>query len=394
MTDAITFEPFYGHAVSGERRFPRPDLEQALLDKLETGAGLRMFSLRRIGKSTLRLHAFQQLKQSGRPVAFIEGQETDSLSQLLHQIHAEFGEQSWMARALKLVGTAPAQAALKAALAGTGPDHQALSAYWQEITKRITQALSEQANSPVLIIDEFAFLLEKILRTDKARGANDAERLLASMRVWREHGLTMLLTGSIGIIRLLREHDITMDHLNGLQHLDVPELSEDTARKFIKAATATASAGRWTEAHIDKLIVEVGVFYPSFLVRSILELGRENPKPVEQFEDVFENTIRPDQHAEFFRQFDRRMKSYKSLPNDERQQIILPVLKNIMTSATAWDQADLTLRPPFEADELSLALDMLQEDGFITMVIKGDGRRLWRPASRLVRLWWTAARLK
>ncbi|MCU0755611.1 MAG: hypothetical protein MUE46_10900 [Xanthomonadales bacterium] len=49
-------ELHYGGAVSGEQKFARPALEARFLDLFRGGAGIKMFGLRRIGKSTLRLH--------------------------------------------------------------------------------------------------------------------------------------------------------------------------------------------------------------------------------------------------------------------------------------------------------------------------------------------------
>jgi len=46
--------------VRGAQRFPRPDLENRLMTKLQQGGGVRMFGLRRIGKSTMREYAIEQ----------------------------------------------------------------------------------------------------------------------------------------------------------------------------------------------------------------------------------------------------------------------------------------------------------------------------------------------
>ena len=64
--------PLYSNAVAGENpSFPRPELEGRLRRALDAGSGVKMFGLRRIGKSTLRLCATEHLDASRRPYAYM-----------------------------------------------------------------------------------------------------------------------------------------------------------------------------------------------------------------------------------------------------------------------------------------------------------------------------------
>jgi hypothetical protein len=136
------------------------------------------------------------------------------------------------------------------------------------------------------------------------QGRDDADRLLASMREWRGAGMTMLLTGSIGLAGLARQHHLNVEHLNDLQPFSVPELSEAEARDFIRQATEGPSQGRWTEDQTVEFLKQAGVFYPCFLVSGLLEVDVERPAAPQDFATMFAHTIRPHLHQNFYNQFD------------------------------------------------------------------------------------------
>ena len=78
--------PFYGNAVSGNQRFDRPALQNKLLRTLASSGGVKMFGLRRIGKSTLRLYVIEQMKAASKPVAFVDAQGLKSIQDLLGEL--------------------------------------------------------------------------------------------------------------------------------------------------------------------------------------------------------------------------------------------------------------------------------------------------------------------
>ena len=381
----------YGGAVSGEQYFPRPDLEQRFMNQLAHGAGIKMFGLRRIGKSTLRVYAIGQLEAEKRPVAFIEGQGLQSLSDFLSRLFRALpAEKSFMHRAVGLLSAGPMRIALEAVAKGVNHDETAINAYWQMLAGAIRDALKTGGPAPVLVIDEFTYLLGNII---ERQGRDQADRLLASMREWREAGMTMVLTGSIGLTAMVRKHDLTLEHLNDLQDFAIPELSLESARALVHDAVDEPSEGRWTEAHIDEFIKQVNVYYPCFLIRGLIEIGVAHPPPPGDFAAIFAERVRPKLHAEFLNQFNRHFKAYEVLPNEERARLILPVLKKVMEAAAPCAHADIPRAEGFGEVDLSLALDMLTEDGFFHFTEDLDGERYWKPASNLARLWWKRAKL-
>lgn len=384
-----TLELHYGCAVSGNQKFDRPALEARFVSLFNSGSGIKMFGLRRIGKSTLRLHLHQKLEGDGSKLVFIDGQGLHSLAAFLRALSMAAKQDGGLwGRALEAVTTGPAKDALNALDKDGKYEAAALSAYWQHISAAIKTALAS-GERPALIVDEFSYLIQNMVNDN---GPADVDRLLGSMREWREAGMRMLLTGSFGVTQLARRAGLNLEHLNDLQPFTIPELTEAEAKEFIEAAT-NGSEGRWTPEHTQALLRECSVLYPCFLVKGLQEIGADHPVAHERFAEIFEERVRPNLHADFYEQFNRRFRLYHDLQRNEQSELILPALKAIMGAKAPIEQNDLPVTAPFTRIDLDLALGMLVEDGFIHFTEDRDGNRFWKPGSQLACIWWKRARL-
>lgn len=385
----------YGNAVAGDQRFDRPKLQEKLLRTLASSGGVKMFGLRRIGKSTLRLYVIEQMEQAGKPVAFFDAQGLQSIQDLLGDLLGALPKESDLkARVLgSIAKDSPIRNALEALASGTKTGEALVSAYWREAYNGIRKALGAATSAPpLLVIDEFSLFLKNILeRTPEGR--DEIDQLLAAMREWRAAGMKMLLTGSIGVTALSRHYRLTGDHLNDLQPFDVPELSEDEAREFIRQATEKPSQGCWRDEHTSNFLEQCGVLYPSFLVKGLLEIGVQSPPPPDAFGGIFARYVRPVLHDDFYNQFNKRFKFYGEIDKDAQSKLVVPVLKRIMEAADGTPLDDLELADGYSRIDLAEFLDMLVEDGFIHFSEDADANRTWLPASRLARLWWKRSRL-
>jgi hypothetical protein len=385
----------YGNAVTGSQRFARPELEERFLRALTSSAGLKMFGLRRTGKSTLRLFATESFDKMSRPYVSLDGQGLHSLNDLLSRLtQAMPGEKGGLVgRALGFISTGPAKAALEALSKGSDHGEKILSAYWRLVSDAILASLKGPGPKPVLVFDEFSYLISNMIKRDGTGGPGEVDKLLASMREWRGAGMVMLLTGSLGISYLLRKHGLNVEHLNDLQPFTVPELTMEEAHDFIRQATDTPSEGRWTAAHTDEFLRQTGVLYPCFLVRGLLEVRVDHPADASKFATIFAERVRPDLHADFYNQFNRRFSAYAELENAEQSKLLLPALKAVMETEAGCCHDSIPCPAPFTRVDLGLALTMLTEDGFIHFVEDAEGDRLWKPASRLAKLWWKRSKL-
>jgi hypothetical protein len=391
---------FYGNAVSGEQRFPRPALEMEMLRLLEHSGGLKMFQLRRIGKSTFIELAQERMRERGYAIVNVDAQGMRSLDQLLLAVFSALPKQdggligrmtSWVTSD----GAVPQllRDAMGAALKGVMPQDPKVSSdighYWPTISAQIVKALREDGAKMLLTIDEVTYLLKNLLENQPEHGRFQADMLLASLREWRAAGLKMVLAGSIGLAGLARKHGFSKEHVNDLSNFQIPPLSDDEAQGFVAAAVASEPDSHWTAAHTKALLYEAEVFYPAFLVKGLLAIGVKNPPPAEHFPEVFATRVRPELHDSFLSQLNNRFRLYRELDGAVQRELILPVLKQVMLAgANGCSQASLTPPAKFDRIDIQETLSLLQEDGFILYHEARDTGPICRPASSLVELWW------
>ena len=401
----MTFKPFYGNAVFGEQRFPRPELEAEMLRLLEHSGGLKMFQLRRIGKSTFRVYAEEQMRQRGHAIVSVDAQGLRSPGQLLLAVFSQLPRKDsgftdrltrWAASdsALPTLLRGTLEAALKGTVSQSRETSRAIGDFWPAISGQIVHALREDKAKMLLTIDEFTYLLKNLMDDQGPAGRQQADDLLASLREWRAAGLKMILTGSIGLMSLAREYKFNVEHLNDLTLFPIPPLTGTEARAFVRAAVAGEPGSKWTEAHTDALLTETEVFYPSFLVKGLLTIGIRNPPPVEDFSDQFTRRIRLELHDNFITQLNTRFRRYRDLEGGLQRKLILPLLQQVTRAGReGCAQSALTTPEGFDGIDKQDALAMLHEDGFLAYEDSREGERVWRVASSLVALWWRRAGL-
>lgn len=383
----------YGQAVNVGQRYPRPGLEASLIKRMTHGTGVKMFGLRRIGKSTMRKVLLEHFAEVGREVYYVDAQGADTLSKFLFQLSPQMsGKPSLIDKARNLSVTAPVQALLTGLLSGdqSSIEEKTIDDYWQSISAAIKAAALASDTPPVIVIDEFPYLVDGLTRYSDGYRPDKANSFLSSLREWRDSGVSMMLTGSIGLTGLARRRGLSLEHISDLRTFDVPELSEDEARDFISSFVDHTT---WTQDHTDAVMEEVSVYYPSFLVLSLLEIGYTDPCEISEIPEKFSREIRPELHDIFLEQFSRRFEQYNELPSNEREKLIVPVLQAILNLDTPTPQNSISCPDGFTGIDLALALDMLADDGFLSFLEPKEGERLWSSSGRLVEMWWNRVRL-
>lgn len=351
-----------------------------------------MFGLRRIGKSTLRLYAVEELTHRGATVVFVDAQGIRSIGGFLSAVlsglpeHGGFGDRlrKKLAEAAAIPGVV--QTAIEAL---NGDGNAAVSAYWQTISNLIVKAIGETGSPPVLVVDELSFLVRNMGEDQPGKAAAEIDKLLAAMRMRREAGLRMLLTGSIGLTGLARTYGFNIEHLNDLQPFCPPELSEAEAKDFVHQATTPPPKGRWTDDHTDAFVAACDVLYPCFLAKGLIAIDRATPPAPEAFEAIFDEKVRPDLHDIFIKQLGTFFRRYRKDDPARARDLIVPVLRAVLTrdGGAGLPDADLPVEKPYDRIDLNEALEILTEDGFLCQTVVNK-KRVWWPGSRIATLWW------
>lgn len=288
---------------------------------------------------------------------------------------------------------------LKQAAHGFGTHDAATSAtitaYWQTIADQIAGLLRQDQPKLLLTIDEFPLMCTGIIERDGLDlGRVSVNQLLAALRLWRDAGLKMLLTGSIGMAAIERRYQLNPFHLNDLPPFSVPPLGDrepEEARRFVEALVrGTPGLAGWTEAHTDALLHESVVHYPSFLQFAFLKLGTPPLPSPGEFEEIFATSIRPELDNPFLDQFDVRLNAYRAL-EDGIAGVACEILAHVVDAyPEPCPRAVLEAAVSTELDGFTLAevFKLLREDGFLLERTHRDGAQVWRLSSALVLVWW------
>jgi hypothetical protein len=395
-----TIIPHYGTAVVDDLRYPLQYLEEEFDSAMKGGNGATLFGLRRIGKSSEMLACAERLRRSGCLVICEDAQGKTSEAQLLMAVLDQLPAQGWKDRLMKILGedSAISKVAREALGKATGATTRDVQEYFGPIAAAIERAI-QAADRIVLIIDEFPWLCRNVLENDPGRGRARVDVLLAALRRWRVAGMRMMLVGSIGLIGLGREYGLDLTHLNDLIPLSVPPLEKGAeSEAFVRALAAGGQIQGWTDAHTRALLDESAAFYTAMLQRAFQQLTvGGKAAELSRFPEIFAVKIRPDLDEAFYQQFDKRRQRYRMLPNP-LPSLLSGLLETVLSSPAPASREELRDRAGAAMDEtdleadLSDALGILREDGFLTVCIDRDGSQNWSAASTLVSAWWKQRR--
>jgi hypothetical protein len=67
----------YGNPVTGEHFWPRPDITESIITSLLAGESVKLFGLRRTGKSSIMLEVESGLRKAGRKPVYVDVQGND-----------------------------------------------------------------------------------------------------------------------------------------------------------------------------------------------------------------------------------------------------------------------------------------------------------------------------
>ena len=378
----------YGNPVSGDHFWPRPEITQPIVEALLAGESIKLFGLRRTGKSSIMLEVEAELRKAGRKPVYVDVQGNDRVDQLCARLLAAIPATDKTSRVTHLLaservnkGINVFQRVLGRAPQGVPPPTAVLQQI-ELIKGDLTKLLAQHAGSIILLIDELPFLIDNML--DRGVPVADVNAFLATLRSWRQDGkLPMFLSGSIGLSWLIRERGIAREHFNDLINtLTPPPLEPDDARAMLKALAAEDCP--WmTDEIITVVVDESAATYPSFLQFAFGRLKDRKPRTAEDVRRIFEMYVRPSLDEDFYAQFDTRLNRFGPEYRPAARDVLRLIDKNGDKPAqlSAIDQV-LGSYGALDRDDI---LSTLVEDGFIATDTKAQTVAFSSP---LIRTWW------
>lgn len=320
--------PHYGLAATGAKRWPRWKTECEISSLLLAGNCVSLFGLRRIGKSSVLAGLEDLLREGGAVPVALSLQGAHRIEALVGKLvdACEKEKQTNLVDKIRdiYIGTtlrAPAavRAAYRLFASGRETDESVAGAadvlsYLELALGPLGDRLREHDKRVVLILDELPFFCEDLNAQGGAQPRH-ITALITELRRWRDMGLTMLLSGSIGFHRLERNLGIDPNMFADFTHMQVPPLDGSEAEMMVLALAKGCRFAFWTEAHTAAVVAAPPAAYPSFFQSIFLALqlaAARNPLSVEDVAAIAVKTTDKQLENNFFPQFNRRLEYYEA----------------------------------------------------------------------------------
>ncbi len=184
----------------------------------------------------------------------------------------------------------------------------------------------------------------------------------------------MVISGSIGMTSLVRQHQLEFVHFNDCIPIDMPPLSSKAeAKEMVNALVDTSVVKGWQTGSTETLLDEIAAYYPSFIQYAFSRIKAARAVNSQQIEDLFAEIIRPSWDRTFFNQFDDRLKIYDAPLRDLSYTVFTQVANVTDTPIKHKD-----LNKALSAASLDEVLKILKEDGFLSCRIARDHSETWQ----------------
>jgi hypothetical protein len=388
----VLMENIIGPPVKGNNlKFRDRDITEIII-RLSTGS-VMLIGLRRIGKSSVMLGTLEQLPDSWikshhdlqgmqNPVDFFfvllkslpQGQESKLFDywqktknvpdRLLKYIKKNF---------TKLGGVEFADDIIN---------------YWNPLTEGIEQIIKESPSPILIILDEFPYLLENMIKSGIK--PNMIEKMLAQLRAWRNkyQNFHLFIGGSISLDHFLSRNNISASTITDFSRYFLPPFTKDEARLFLKELSASSSLSWYNDNLIEESLTLIEDYYPFFLQSLFMSVKFHGGQKGMSLIDIYDNYFIPSIEKTFFRTFIDRLNNHYSKNQQKMVKAILTCISNQPNLIANYSQirdevSTLTIKG--EVIELNTILYDLVSDEFLSFRSRTNEYSF---VAKIVAKWW------
>lgn len=374
MVNQTTLRPKFGTHVTGPGFWSGKPGPESLVARLENGESVKIFGLRRIGKSSLLYETARLLAGRQRPIIQLDGQQLHSipilLKEIIRQLPLEKGPVHRLLDWSKKVGLPPEvklkfEALITEQIVGTSePD---LDAYAELLFRELGAAFGAlpHAQRPVLCIDELPWFCDNVMKAapsaSREAAASQLNNLLAVLRAWRgeDIGIAMAVCGSLSMAWLQREHGIQSEHLNDCLPVQVEELSLEEAIAMVEAMIAHANPSEWADGTGERLCALLPSLFPGVVQFAFSIIRLEPSLTLDKMEEIYRDKVADGLQTNYYNQFDKRIGHYTAAERNVAYGVFAAILA-VEDGIITWQNAEALCGPMGR-----VLLDRLVEDGFI-----------------------------
>ena len=226
---------------------------------------------------------------------------------------------------------------------------------WEAYIQPLDDALSDffkDHPNVFLFLDELPYFFQNL--SDSERHIQDIQRILTSLRIWRQGGLAMGVAGSLNLHQQLEGLGISRKLLAGLTTLRLKPFSRESAHKLLEELLKGKNYDWWTNEITEKLLELMPDYVPYFIQLAFHHLAVNQCKTPEEVEHAYHNDIAPNYQSDFTYQFDDRLGKF-SKESIASAKAILDCLA--LQGPKASHELQATLGDKFQYDALTRLLD-------------------------------------
>ncbi|MGA2160135.1 MAG: AAA family ATPase [Dehalococcoidia bacterium] len=379
-----------GQAARGEKYLPRTNITNEIWRKLEGGSSLLLVAPRRVGKSSILFHLFDNPKEKLLIAYYISesvNNENEFYKKLFHHI---LGEMTTLRRYAAIVKTLAKK--FPSCIESVGPEgikfHPGNSVDYCDELRKLMQKAVLNDDKIIVLIDEFASTVENIVQDEGERAAIHFLETKRSIRQdpVMQNKLQFIYAGSIGLENIVSK----MNHVNlvaDLAPIAVPPLTKKEVKKLINMIFD--GSGITLEEDAFEHLLEITEWWIPYYFQIILD---ESYKIIEErgstvitkgdIDAAVKNALK--QRIYFEHWFARLRKAYKA-----NEFSFVKELLNVISEKKRIPSSEIfncAVKYGLENSYTDL-VNALKHDGYIN---NSDNPKEYRFNSSLLREWWCA----
>lgn len=262
---------------------------------------------------------------------------------------------------------------------------------WLSYGERVMSLLSKNGPPLLLLIDEFAVMINTLARSNEAE-MKQLLRWFRSARIAPETQTRFVIGGSINLINTLDAIGL-VDTVNDLSTIRLMPFSSQTARSYVEAIFKTRKVKVKAET-IDQILELVGEPIPyllAVLLSSIFDRqrGKKTPISLEMVKEAFEDDLLGGTASAFFRQYRSRIDQYYQEKEGLAAKAILRTLSKAENPVAQNNLYQIYLKT------VNLPSNPKSEESFMQLMYKLDNdfyvsvtNNSYSFFSRVIKLWW------
>jgi len=240
--------------------------------------------------------------------------------------------------------------------------------YWAPLTEGIEHIIKEFKQPILIILDEFPYLLENMLKSGIK--PNVIEMMLGQLREWRNvHShLHFFIGGSISLDHFLSRNGISGSTISDFSRYFLPPLKKQEAELFLKELAESYDLYWYDESMTEESLSLVEDYYPFFLQALFMYVRSHGGPKGQTLNDIHENYFIPSIEKDFFKTFLDRLKNHYTKDQQRMAKVILGGISNQLNYVSNYSQirddvSTLTINEDIDLDDL---LNELVWDEFLT----------------------------